>query len=98
MAKKLEPIGNRVVIEPMKLEEKTKSGLVLPDTAQDKSQEGKVIAVGPGRLTNEGKRIEIDVKVGDKVVYAKYAGTEFKEDGKDYVIMEDSSILAKILN
>ncbi len=98
MAKKMEPLGNRVVIEPTKLAEKTKSGLVLPDTVQDKSQEGKVIAVGPGRLTDDGKRIEIDVRVGDKVVYAKYAGTEFKEDGKDYVIMEDSSILAKILN
>lgn len=94
--KKLEPLGNRVIIEPMKLEDVTKSGLVLPDSAKEKSQEGKVIAVGPGRVTDEGTRIAVDVKVGDKVVYAKYAGTEFKEDGKDYLILEDSSILAKI--
>ena len=96
MPKKLDPLGNRVIIEPLKLEDVTKSGLVLPDTAKEKSQEGKVIAVGPGRVTDEGTRIPVDVKVGDKVVYAKYAGTEFKEDGKDYLIIEDSSILAKI--
>lgn len=96
MPKKLDPLGNRVIIEPAKLEDVTKSGLVLPDSAKDKSQEGKVVAVGPGRVTDEGTRIPVDVKVGDKVVYAKYAGTEFKEDGKDYLILEDSSILAKI--
>ena len=97
MPKKLEPIGDRVVIEPIKLPENTKSGLVLPDTAQEKSQEGQVIAVGPGRHSDSGVLIKMDVRVGDKVMYAKYAGTEFKEDGKDYVILENSSILAKIL-
>ncbi len=98
MPKQFEPIGDRVVIETVKLPEKTKSGLIMPDTAQEKSQEGKVIAVGPGRHSDEGVLIKIDVSVGDKVLYAKYAGTEFKEDGKDYVILENSSILAKILN
>ncbi|MSQ32066.1 MAG: co-chaperone GroES [Dehalococcoidia bacterium] len=97
MPNKLEPIGDRVVIEPIKLEAKTKSGLIMPDTAQEKSQEGKVIAVGPGRHNDEGLLIKMDVSVGDKVMYAKYAGVEFKEDGKDYLILENSSILAKIL-
>lgn len=97
MAKRLEPIGDRIIIQPTKLSETTKSGLVLPDTAQEKSQEGKVIAVGPGRHTDKGLLINIDVKVGDNVLYAKYSGTEFKEDGKDYVIVGNSSVLAKIL-
>lgn len=97
MLNKLQPIGDRVVIEPIKLDGTTKGGLVLPDTAREKSQEGKVIAVGPGRHSDEGVLIKMDISVGDKVMYAKYAGTEFKDDGKDYVILENSSILAKIL-
>ena len=81
--KKLRPLGDRVVIEPTAREEMTKSGIVLPDTAKEKPQEGSILAVGPGAFDNDGKRIAIDVKVGDKVLYAKYAGTEFKIDGDE---------------
>src|SRR5213592_4404822 len=77
---KLRPLGDRVVIEPIPREEMTKSGIVLPDTVKEKPQEGKVLAVGPGRILDDGKRESVDVKVGDKVLYAKYAGTEFKID------------------
>ena len=95
MSAKLEPLGDRVVIKPIAREEKTKSGIVLPDTAKEKPQEGKVIAVGPGRLTDEGKRIALDVKVGDSVIYARYAGTEFKLEDEELVILRESDILAK---
>ena len=93
-ATKLRPLGDRVVIEPTPREEMTKSGIVLPDTAKEKPQEGSVIAVGPGAFDNDGKRIAIDVKVGDKVLYAKYAGTEFKLDGEDLLIVSQKDILA----
>ena len=93
-SKKLRPLGDRVVIEPTAREEMTKSGIVLPDTAKEKPQEGSVIAVGPGAFDNDGKRIAIDVKVGDKVLYAKYAGTEFKVEGEDLLIVKQSDILA----
>ena len=86
-ATKFRPLGDRVVIEPIPREEMTKSGIVLPDTAKEKPQEGKVIAVGPGAFDNDGKRIAIDVKAGDKVLYAKYAGTEFKVDGEELLIV-----------
>ena len=79
----LRPLGDRVVIQPTPREEMTKSGIVLPDTAKEKPQEGSIIAAGPGRLNDEGKREPMDVKVGDKVLYAKYAGTEFKVDGEE---------------
>ena len=93
-ATKLRPLGDRVVIEPTPREEMTKSGIVLPDTAKEKPQEGEVIAVGPGAFDNDGKRIAIDVKVGDKVLYAKYAGTEFKVEGDELLIVSQKDILA----
>ena len=90
----LKPLGDRVVLKPVEKEERTKSGIVLPDTAKEKPQEGKVIAVGPGRILDDGKREAIDVKKGDKVLYAKYAGTEFKVDGEDLLIVSQKDILA----
>jgi len=92
---KIEPLGDRVVIKPTPKEEVSKGGIVLPDTAKEKPQEGKIIAVGPGRLTEEGKRITMEVKKGDKVIYSKYAGTEFKLDNEELVIMREGDILAK---
>ena len=98
MAVKLEPMGDRLVVKPMQSEEKTKSGIYLPDTAKEKPQEGKVIAVGPGRMTEDGKtRITPDVEVGDIVLYTKYGGSEIKIDGEEFIIMRESDILAKKL-
>jgi chaperonin GroES len=94
--KKLQPLGDRVVIQPTPREEMTKSGIVLPDTAKEKPQEGKIIAAGPGRLTDEGKREPMDVKEGDIVLYAKYAGTEFKIEGEELLIVSQKDILAVI--
>lgn len=96
MARKLQPLGDRVVIKPSEREEQTKSGLVLPDTAQERPQEGEVIAVGPGRLTDDGKRVPLDLKAGDKVVYSKFAGTEFSDEDEDYLILTERDILAKV--
>ncbi|MBA2488399.1 MAG: co-chaperone GroES [Chloroflexi bacterium] len=93
-ATKLRPLGDRVVIQPTPREEMTKSGIVLPDTAKEKPQEGSILAAGPGRLTDEGKREPMDVKEGDKVLYAKYAGTEFKVDGDELLIVSQKDILA----
>jgi len=93
---KLRPLGDRVVIQPTPREEMTKSGIVLPDTAKEKPQEGSVLAVGPGRLLDDGKRESIDVKVGDKVLYAKYAGTEFKVDDNELLIVSQKDILAVV--
>jgi len=93
---KIEPLGDRVVIRPTPKEEVSKGGIVLPDTAKEKPQEGKIIAVGPGRLTEDGKRIAMEVKKGDKVIYSKYAGTEFKLDDEELVIMREGDILAKM--
>ena len=95
MTVKLQPLGERVVVKPMPKEEVTKGGIVIPDTAKEKPQEGKVLAVGPGRMTEDGKRIAMDVKVGDVVIYAKYGGTEIKEDGDELIILRESDILAK---
>ena len=98
MAVKLQPMGDRLVVKPMQSEEKTKSGIYLPDTAKEKPQEGKVIAVGPGRMTEDGKtRITPDVEVGDIVLYTKYGGSEIKIDGEEFIIMRESDILAKKL-
>jgi chaperonin GroES len=91
---KLRPLGDRVVIEPTPREDMTKSGIVLPDTAKEKPQEGTILAVGPGRILDDGKREQIDVKKGDKVLYAKYAGTEFKIDGDELLIVKQADILA----
>jgi chaperonin GroES len=98
MAVKLQPLGDRLVVKPMESEEKTKSGIYLPDTAKEKPQEGKVIAVGPGKVTDEGKRVPVDVEVGDIVIYAKYGGSEIKMEGEDYIILRESDILAKKVN
>jgi len=95
MATKLVPLGDRVVVKPSPKEDVTKSGIVIPDTAKEKPQEGKVIAVGPGRMTEDGKRIAMDVKVGDIVIYAKYGGTEIKEGDDELIVLRESDILAK---
>jgi chaperonin GroES len=92
---KIEPLGDRVVIRPTPKEEMSKGGIVLPDTAKEKPQEGEIIAVGPGRLTEDGKRIAMEVKKGNKVIYSKYAGNEFKLDDEELVILRESDILAK---
>jgi len=95
MAVKLQPLADRLVVKPIEREEMTKSGIVLPDTARERPQEGDVIAVGPGRLSEDGKRIAMDVKVGDRVVYAKYGITEIKIEDEELVILRESDILAK---
>jgi chaperonin GroES len=91
---KLRPLGDRVWIEPIEREETTASGIILPETAKEKPQEGKVLAVGPGVRNDKGERRPLDVKVGDRVLFAKYAGTEIKQDGTKYLIMRESDILA----
>jgi chaperonin GroES len=93
---KLRPLGDRVVIQPTPREEMTKSGIVLPDTAKEKPQEGSVLAVGPGRILDDGKREAMDIKKGDKVLYAKYAGTEFKVDENELLIVSQKDILAVV--
>lgn len=94
MSTKLKPLGDRLVVEPQEQEEVTASGLVLPETAKEKPQQGSVIAVGPGRYDDDGDRIKMDVAVGDVVLYAKYAGTEVKVDGKKLLILKESDVLA----
>ncbi|HEY8477232.1 MAG TPA: co-chaperone GroES [Chloroflexota bacterium] len=94
MALRLRPLGDRVVVKPLQREEVTKSGIVLPDTAKEKPQEGEVVAVGPGRVTDGGERIAMEVKEGDRVLFAKYAGTEFKLDDQEYLIFSERDILA----
>ncbi|MBI4303551.1 MAG: co-chaperone GroES [Chloroflexi bacterium] len=98
MAGKLEPLADRLVVKPMAKEEVTKGGIILPDTVKEKPQEGEVVAVGPGRLSEDGKRIAMDVKVGDIVIYAKYGGTEIKVEDEDLIILRESDILARKLN
>jgi len=93
---KLQPLGDRVVVKPTAREEMTKSGIVLPDTAKEKPQEGLIIAVGPGRILDDGKRETMDVKVGQKVLYGKYAGTEFKVDDDELLIVAQKDILAVV--
>lgn len=94
MAVKLQPLADRLVVKPIEREEVTKGGIVLPDTVKEKPQEGKVLAVGPGRLSDDGKRIAMDVKVGDRVIYAKYGGTEIRIEDEELVILRESDILA----
>jgi chaperonin GroES len=97
MALKLRPLGDRIVVKPSEGEEKTATGLYLPETAKEKPQQGEVIAVGPGRFDEEGtKRVPLDVKVGDLVLFAKYGGTEIKLDGDKLLILKESDILAVI--
>jgi chaperonin GroES len=95
MAAKLQPLADRVLVKPVEKEEKTKSGIYLPDTAKEKPQEGIIMAVGPGKMTDDGKRIPMDLKVGDRVIYAKYGGTEIKVDEEELMILRESDILAK---
>ncbi len=95
-ATKLRPLGDRVVIKPTPREEMTKSGIVLPDTAKEKPQEGKILAVGPGRILDDGSREAMDVKEGQKVLYAKYAGTEFKVDDEELLIVSQKDVLAVV--
>lgn len=90
----LKPLGDRVVIKVLSSEEKTQGGIVLPDTAKEKPQEGEVIAVGPGKILDNGTRVAPEVKKGDVVVFAKYSGTEVKYEGQEYLIIRDSDILA----
>ena len=95
MAIKLQPLGDRVVVQPSQEEEVSKGGIILPDTVKEKPQRGMIIAVGPGRLDEEGKRIPMEVKKGDKVIYSKYAGSEIKQDDKEVLTLRESDILAK---
>ncbi|MFJ7936730.1 co-chaperone GroES [Sporosarcina sp. NPDC096371] len=92
----LKPLGDRIVIELIEAEEKTLSGIVLPDSAKEKPQEGKVIAAGSGRVLESGERIDLEVKEGDRIIFSKYAGTEVKFEGNEYLILRESDILAII--
>src|SRR6185369_4106744 len=91
---KLKPLGGRVIVEPIEQEEMTAGGIILPETAKEKPQEGKILAAGPGERDDTGKRIAMEVSVGDRVLYAKYSGTEIKMDGKKVLILRESDILA----
>ena len=92
----LKPLGDRIIIELVELEEKTASGIVLPDTAKEKPQEGKVVAVGTGRVLENGERVALEVSVGDRIIFSKYAGTEVKYEGNEYLIVRENDILAII--
>ncbi|ADU28655.1 co-chaperone GroES [Evansella cellulosilytica] len=92
----LKPLGDRIVIELVEQEEKTASGIVLPDSAKEKPQEGKVVAVGTGRVTENGERVALEVSEGDAIIFSKYAGTEVKYEGKEYLILRESDVLAVI--
>lgn len=92
----IRPLGDRVVVKPLPSEEVTKSGIVLPDTAKEKPQEGEVVAIGPGRLLDNGQRVPIDLKVGDRVLFSKYAGNEVKIDDVEYLILREMDILGVI--
>src|SRR5512132_1414241 len=98
MAMSLKPLGNRVVVEPLEQEEITAGGIVLPETAKEKPQKGKVVSAGPGDRDEDGERIPLDVKEGDMVLFAKYSGTEIKVDGKKLLILRESDLLAIVLN
>lgn len=93
---KIRPVGDRVVVKPAQKEEVTKSGIVIPDTAKEKPQEGTIIAVGSGRLLDNGDRAPLDLSTGDRVLFAKYGGTEFKLDGEEYLVLKENDILAVI--
>ena len=93
---KLVPLADRIVITPLKQEEVTSSGLVIPDTAKEKPQQGEVVAVGPGRLDDNGKRVAMDLAVGDRILYAKYTGTDVKIDNVDYIVLNEKDVLCKL--
>jgi len=90
----IKPLADRVVIEPIEQDEVTPGGIILPETAKEKPHQGKIVAAGPGRIDEKGKRVDMEVKVGDRVLYAKYSGTEIKQDGKKLLILRESDILA----
>jgi chaperonin GroES len=92
----LRPLGDRVIVKPLPQEERTKGGVILPDTAKEKPMQGEVVAVGPGRTTDKGDRLPMEVRVGNRVLYGKYAGTEVKIDGEEYLIIRESEIFAII--
>jgi chaperonin GroES len=92
----IKPLDERVVIEPLEAEEKTAGGIILPDNAKEKPMRGKIVATGPGKLLDNGKRAEMSVKKGDEVIYGKYAGTEVKVKGKELIIIRESELLAKV--
>ena len=98
MAVKLNPLDDRVVVQPLEAEEMTAGGIVLPDTAKEKQQRGRVVAVGPGRLMDSGDRSAVSVRVGDEVLFGKYGGTDIEIDGEDVKILRESDILAKIVD
>lgn len=93
---KLRPLGDRIVVEPLAAEEKTKGGIILPDTAKEKPQEGKIVAVGKGKTDESGKSVPMEVKVGDKILYGKYAGTEITIDNVEYMILREEDVLAVV--
>jgi chaperonin GroES len=92
----LKPLADRLVVEPLEQEDVTAGGIFLPETAKEKPQQGKIVAAGPGRLDEDGKRVALEVKVGDRVLYAKYSGTEIKLDGKKVLILKESDVLAVV--
>lgn len=95
---KLKPLGNKIILEAVSKEEKTKSGIIIPDTVdKDKPEQGKVLAVGPGKLDDAGKRIPVDIKVGDTVLFSKYSPTEIKIDGKEYLVVSDEDVMAIVV-
>ena len=94
MTEKLEPLGDRVVVKPIEQEQMTKSGIIIPDTAKEKPQEGEIIAVGPGKVLDNGTRVKMDLKKGDRVIFTRYGGTEVKLDGETHLIIHESDILA----
>ena len=93
---KFTPLGERLIVRPLEEEQTTSSGIILPDTAKEKPQEGEVVAVGPGRVTDDGARVPMEVQTGDRIIYSKYAGTEYKDDGQEYLILRESDVLAKV--
>lgn len=96
MSVNIQPLEDRIVVKPLDAEQTTASGLVIPDTAKEKPQEGEVVAIGPGRIDDNGNRVPLDVAAGDKVIYSKYGGTEVKHGGEEYLILSARDVLAKI--
>ena len=93
---KFTPLGERLIVRPTEEEQTTSSGIILPDTAKEKPQEGEGLAVGPGRVTDEGNHVPMELKMGDRIIYSKYAGTEYKDGGEEYLILRESDVLAKV--
>ncbi len=94
----IQPLGDRIVVTALKQEEETASGIIIPDTVKEKPQQGEVVAVGPGKVDDGGKRVAIDLSRGDRILYAKYAGTEIKLDGTDYIVLNEKDILARLVS